>query len=499
MTSEPRPEDSLRQLARDQWWVLALGAMVYLGAVRPFFGITADDAFISFRYAQNWAAGCGPVYNCGQPPVEGYTNFLWTALGALVISLGLPVVETMRLVGLVCGLAMVGWAVLLCRQVHRRRAAQIAPVAAIAACPFFAVNAVVGLETAAATLSVLVAAQLSLTLPDGKRPWIPGLAWGVSYLIRPEAMGLAALTGIFFFTGGLVRRLGLRRTLRGVLVYAVGFVVVAGPYFIWRLVYYRDLLPNTFYAKHVPLPVLLPRNLRLIADSWTYFAPLLLVAVAAVVLSRKGRQLYLLLLALAAEAVALSVHNNFWMPGHRLHLTSAALLLVVAAGVVDLRLGQRRWVGAAALGGLCAVLLCACWFAYPKTHELAHLHYARDDHPAMKMGLAIRRWARPGDWLAIRDAGMVPFYAGPAVNVLDMHRHSLNDRRITREGWDLGYIMSHKPRFIVFASVHGGQLVYTHPEERAIADSPAFRAAGYRLVMRTAWHRIRHFFLFRRD
>src|SRR5262245_52045592 len=43
-----------------------------------------DDAMISMRYARNLASGHGLVWNAAQPPVEGYTNFLWTLWMALV-------------------------------------------------------------------------------------------------------------------------------------------------------------------------------------------------------------------------------------------------------------------------------------------------------------------------------------------------------------------------------------------------------------------------------
>ena len=38
-----------------------------------------DDAFISFRYAENLASGRGLVFNEGER-VEDYTNFFWTVL-----------------------------------------------------------------------------------------------------------------------------------------------------------------------------------------------------------------------------------------------------------------------------------------------------------------------------------------------------------------------------------------------------------------------------------
>ena len=50
-----------------------------------------DDAFISFRYADNLSRGFGLVWNPGEW-VEGYTNFLWTILmGAVHLLHGDPV------------------------------------------------------------------------------------------------------------------------------------------------------------------------------------------------------------------------------------------------------------------------------------------------------------------------------------------------------------------------------------------------------------------------
>ena len=43
---------------------------------------TLDDAFISFRYARNFAEGHGIVFNPGER-VEGYTNFLWVVILAV--------------------------------------------------------------------------------------------------------------------------------------------------------------------------------------------------------------------------------------------------------------------------------------------------------------------------------------------------------------------------------------------------------------------------------
>jgi len=518
-------DPSLLELARRRWWILIAGLAVYLVAVEPFWGRTADDAYISLRYAQSWAAGCGPVYSCGEAPVEGYTNFLWVAVAAGAMKVGLDAVVAMRIVGLLCGFLALAAAVLLGLRISGRWPAALLPLAALAASPFWAVNAVNGLETPAAALTVLWAALASLGLPRGRRPWLAGAAWGVSYLLRPEGVAFAALTGLWGIVAGLAQRAGLRRVARTALLFGAGFVVVAAPYFLWRLSFYGDLLPNSFHAKNLPSDLVVPRNLRHLAQDWLYFGPLLLGALATLIAVRRWSHLYLFLLALTSVAISVSVHNNFWMAGHRLYMTAAALLCVVAAGLAELGSGWRRWFGYASVVLAASVVLLGNREAFAPTWKLAHKHYATDDNPARALGLLIRRMARPGDWLAIRDAGMVPFFAGPKLKVLDMHERSLNDRQITRHGWSEDYIMSRAPRFIVFASPFpklspldsplcqlqgipvlrwgGGTerrcLIFAHLQGWLVGRSPQFRAAGYRHMTSATWHVQRHFHLFVRD
>ena len=54
----------------------------------------SDDAFISFRYAENLVQGLGLVFNEGER-VEGFTNFSWTLVTALAMRVGVdPVLFT---------------------------------------------------------------------------------------------------------------------------------------------------------------------------------------------------------------------------------------------------------------------------------------------------------------------------------------------------------------------------------------------------------------------
>src|SRR5690554_5604676 len=79
---------------------------ILLGVVIAIFGLSlfpqityTDDAFISYRYAKNLAEGHGLVYNPGDPPVEGYTNGLWTYALAGLHLFPVDITLTMRVVG----------------------------------------------------------------------------------------------------------------------------------------------------------------------------------------------------------------------------------------------------------------------------------------------------------------------------------------------------------------------------------------------------------------
>ena len=70
-------------------WVLVFPALVFFFWQQFRWDFIVDDAYISFRYAKNFAEGQGLVYNPGEAPVEGYTNLLWTLLLSLPARMGI--------------------------------------------------------------------------------------------------------------------------------------------------------------------------------------------------------------------------------------------------------------------------------------------------------------------------------------------------------------------------------------------------------------------------
>ena len=85
-------------------WLAGGVVLLYLIHVAYLAGV-AEDAFISFRYARNLVAGAGLVWNPGEAPVEGYTNFLWVLLLAGFLVGGLEPGAASQAAGVAAGLA----------------------------------------------------------------------------------------------------------------------------------------------------------------------------------------------------------------------------------------------------------------------------------------------------------------------------------------------------------------------------------------------------------
>ena len=85
-----------------RWLALgvAIGGLIYHALIFDFLN---DDAFISFRYADNLVEHGELVFNPGTGErVEGYTNFLWTILMALVLWCGEDPAVWSRILGVAC-------------------------------------------------------------------------------------------------------------------------------------------------------------------------------------------------------------------------------------------------------------------------------------------------------------------------------------------------------------------------------------------------------------
>jgi hypothetical protein len=247
----------------ERWLRLALVlGFIGLGLWTAYQNATCfDDAYISLRYAENFVDGKGLVYNDGEY-VEGYTNFLWTVLIALFIWITPVEAPLLAVVGSMMAFAANLWVVWrislkIAPPFHARAFAFPISVALLAVQNTFTDYGTTGLETAFASLLVNLGVLALVTRDDAKHTFWAGFCWILATLTRPDhalfyAVGSAVVFGVWVVPAWRARKSGLRAIWREGLLpmatYAAPFLIWVA-YSAWKLSYYGELLPNTYYAK----------------------------------------------------------------------------------------------------------------------------------------------------------------------------------------------------------------------------------------------------------
>jgi len=203
------------------------------------FNVLQDDAFISFRYVKNFLAGHGLVFNIGER-VEGYTNFLWIMLLALLTKLGLPTIGTARVLGILFSIGTLAVAAWGAYKYHPKRSWlwTVSVPLLLAANGSLAYWAGSGLETGLFTCLVAAGAVSYFF----NSPLLSSYLLTLAALVRPEAILFALLFGII----GIILK---RNTWRTSLIFWGVPGICLLPYAVFKYTYFGSLLPNSFYAK----------------------------------------------------------------------------------------------------------------------------------------------------------------------------------------------------------------------------------------------------------
>ncbi len=234
--------------------IVAFGSLAALTAlyavyVVDFSGPPIEDAAMLMRYADHVAEGEGIVWNIGEAPVDGATDFLFMMVVALLHSLGLSLEFAVRLLTITSHFATVCLVYAGMRRVQR---AGIIPAFLSAA--YFAVGPGIYLAATyfgtpffafAVALAWLLAQRIILS---GRRAIIDYIIFSLVCLtvglIRPEGVLISV-----FMVVGIGVAVPFRDFFRLSTVFGAVFLVLGGSYFLWRWYYFGYPLPNPFYKK----------------------------------------------------------------------------------------------------------------------------------------------------------------------------------------------------------------------------------------------------------
>lgn len=224
-------------------FLMFIGVFLYNVSRYRFF---VDDAFISMRYSRHLYEGKGLVYNLGER-VEGYSNFLWVLILALFGGLGFSITQISLYLGYLFSTATIVLAYIMIRRLNPGKPfMNLLPVVFLANNRTFVVWSNSGLETALfGFLLISFIYRLHIEYSGSRKIFSPFIAFLLT-LTRPEGLLFSGL-GFAFILCTYGNSLEEKKTLlkRWFYLYLTPFSI----YLVWKIWYFGDVLPNTFYNK----------------------------------------------------------------------------------------------------------------------------------------------------------------------------------------------------------------------------------------------------------
>jgi hypothetical protein len=431
------------------------------------------------RYSRHLAAGHGIVWNQGEAPVDGATDFLFMLAVALLHRLGLSLESAAQAIGLLAHAASVAIVYLSARgSLNAPPPLAFVPAAFLAVGPGLRhLTASYGTPLFALLAALAWWAATSAALARGER--LPPAALRLAFaclllgLARPEGVFL----GAFFLLAVLVYRRGDEgRALvrRFVLV----FLTLGLGYFLWRWYYFGYPLPNPFYKKGGGL--LHAHSFRMAwRNLWELSLPFLAVLGAGVLL-RKTRTLALFhllpVVAFASLWILISDETNYVM---RFRYPILTVVLVGFSGVVAAFVAssvpspghEPRFPRA--VTSWAAALLIAAGLGFWQ-HDRYH-HIAPKRMGLYDAALVLRDYSSRNYALATTEAGLLPLYS--TWRAVDAW--GLNDAWIAHHGGITEeYLDRYRPEVIVFHAYFSPET----PQEGRRVEERSLGPAWYRMV-----------------
>jgi arabinofuranosyltransferase len=479
-------------------WILLAAAVALFVWHSSSSAFLQDDSFITYRYARNVVRGLGPVFNPGER-TEGYTNFLWMMLLALLGVAGLPfsaIIPLSQVIGVLCGVGIITIFFFLVRR-HTRGPPALAGFAVLllSSNGAFAYWCVSGMETALFTLFLAAAFWFYARDSSPRSLLTASSLLGLSALARPEGALFMAVFGLHYFLRAMFPKRGFFTALhlRRFALFVLPFAALVLPLYVWRLSYYGYLFPNTYYAKTGASLAYLKAGIDYLVNfhkAYGIWGVGFIVPVVFLAVRRRLRLSEPFSLAL----LAVLVHTLYivWVGGDVLRIyrffvpVLFLFYLLVSEGIWQLPLPRT-------LNFLILVGLLPLTFIGPlTTPRTVHADILRNlqlEGGLVKKMSATGRWFNrhlgDDDWFGCTTIGAVSWHADR--NMVDMlgltdANIAHNPENILEAEWhwkernyNTAYVLGLKPRYLYFST----GIKPSAEAERALFLRPQFRRGYY--------------------
>jgi len=450
--------------------------------IRPWI---LDDAFISFRYAKNLAEGFGLVFNPSDTPVEGYTNFLWIIILSLGHKLGFNIVTLSQVLGYLFAIGTILIILFVKWTKKITPPIQIASALILSSSGAFTVWGASGMETSLFiflfTLCLLLFVRILERNLSKRRPKsLIRLSFLIALLAltRPEGYLVFIVFGLLVFTFKVLNKRNI--ATKELVCYLLPFLIVVAAQIVFRLVYYNDVLPNTFYNKVGSGSDQYLRGLRYTKDFIVASLPLVFFSAITLLLSSKKRwEDNPILFASFAVLVPYSAYVIFVggdvMPAYRFYSPLVPILAILAvSGIhksamkINSRLHISKQLEISTFSFIVALALAFNIWQWKYEAEInKHLKGDMVAQEGKETGLWLKENFDADTVVATNTAGTIPFYSG--FRTIDML--GLNDKHIAKrdmpdigkgfpghEKTDGDYILKQNPDIIIFGSSLGSEM-----------------------------------------
>lgn len=417
---------------------IVLSGVIFSVFLWDFWGLPYEDAAILYRYAKHLGEGHGIVWNVGEPPVDGATDFLYMLCLGGLHRLGIPLAAGAAGLNLLSWLAgcVLAWRFLLKRA---GLPAAVAGTAFLVVSPLW-VHITAGFAVTFAGYWLLYTWTKIETLvaerEAGAPKWVAaGALSAICGVVRPELGLLALLMGVF----ALVYH--SRRPSRSALAgYLAGFFILAGIYAVWRYWYFGQLFPAPFYVKQSThfSPTHIFAGLRLLIEFAALPALLILAGLLRKPLQRFAFRQLAVLGFFVVFFTLVNLETNFYL---RYQFSIFPVLVVVGFAFLPRLLDRKILLKPFAMGVFGLFVLVNGVETVAEARDFARVRDGRQD-----VGLILNGFGTVGNSLMTTEAGLLPL----ASDWTTIDALGLNDYEIAQNGFNLHFRMRPLPDVVMF-------------------------------------------------
>lgn len=445
--------------------VFSLSFIFLILALINIWPFTIDDMYITLRYARNWSYGEGLLWNINEPPVEGYSNFLFVLLGKFLLNFKVNVVVFFKFLGILgLFLTLLGQFLLSRRLVPANIA--LLPLLWTMLYSGEVIWSVSGLETTFYQALLIfcvyyLAKALENTSKQNINFCINVFCGFLASLARPEA---PILVGIFYLIAVYYHAEYRHNILKALVLFGLLYI----PYFLWRIIYFHELFPNPIYCKGNAFGYFGVLDKQYLALSWAF----ILLSLFA----KKDKYFYWLLFPSILYLILLINSDSVSAFLNRLFLPAFVMLLPLAfSGLNNIinKISSNIFLSFALK--LCSVLFIALLFI-PKFTLNQYKTFAQNPVKGENLRLEVVNWLnaniKPDSRIVLADCGLIPY--ATEHNYIDSY--CLNNKKMSHIKDKDRYlkfcdeIMSTKPEVIILTSFFKKQQKIYTPADKCLLE-----------------------------